>query len=364
MFFYYYLIFFICFLYIFVNACNVKNKQKVFIVLSFSILILISGIRGYECGGDLQHYLSNYPIIGKRNFHDIFYDRVKYGYVFSSIYKIAYSIDESPTCLLFLTSIINLSFIAIFIKKYSCNPFFSVFIYVTMAFYTNTFNSVRSSMALGLGLVIMRYIIERNFIKFFIGYIVALEIHQTFFPFLFLYFIYNKQLSFRYIIISISICYIISQALSSFMGYIATLAYIYDPGAYEDIGEAYSGGYSLLALLSGMAVGFYWLLKKENCINKETQLFIHCMVMASCIQAFATYYTVLQRVAMFFYIVVIALFPITIKNIKTPFLRTCSYGITVLLFMIYFQIFVMTPSSKYGGSNYQGTIPYKTYWEK
>lgn len=219
-------------------------------------------------------------------------------------------------------------------------------------------------MTLGVGLFIMKYIIERKFWRFFIGYLIAIEIHQTFLPFILLYYIYTKRLTFKYIFFSISICFVISQVLSSHMSIIATLAYMYDPGAYENIGESYSGGYSLFALLSGMTMGFYILLKKKKVLTKENQLFIHCLVIASCVQAFATYYTVLMRVAMFFYIVVIILFPAAIKSIKTPLLKKSAYIITVLLFAIYFQMFVMTPSPAYNNSNYQNTIPYKTFWEK
>lgn len=361
--FYYFVIFLVFVFYVCSNTLGGK-RHDLFIISTFLLLIIISGLRGYEVGGDLQHYLRNYSIIGRKSLNEIFCDREKYGCIFSLIYKIAYSINTSPTCLLFFTSIINLSFVAFFIKRFSCNPLLSIYIYITMAFYTNTFNSVRSSMTLGVGLFIMKYIIERKFWRFFIGYLIAIEIHLTFLPFILLYYIYTKRLTFKYIFFSISICFVISQVLSSHMSIIATLAYIYDPGAYENIGESYSGGYSLFALLSGMTMGFYILLKKKKVLTKENQLFIHCLVIASCVQAFATYYTVLMRVAMFFYIVVIILFPAAIKSIKTPLLKKSAYIITVLLFAIYFQMFVMTPSPAYNNSNYQNTIPYKTFWEK
>lgn len=362
MYLYYITLFIVLFLYLKIYSSNLVNKKSLYITLSFALLIIISSIRANTVGGDLSHYIPNYPIIGKQSWEQLFQARRKYGYVYSIICKIAYSINTSEQSFLFLTSLCNLLPIAYFIKKHSPRPWLSIYIYITMGFYTNTFNSVRSSMALALGTFMLHYIIERRFWKFLICYLVALEIHQTFFPFIILYFLYFKKISFKYIIISISLCIILAQILLR-SNIISVIAFIYDPGAYNQaISDTFEkAGYSLLLLLSSITLTFYYINK--NYMTNEIRLLLHCMIIGSCIQAFAICTGVLTRIAMFFYIVMIILFPISLLNIKNLKLRHMGYFITLILFFIYFKIFIMTPNSV-SKSNSQSTLPYKTYWEK
>ena len=356
---YYCLFFFVFFFY---SACyKCRNQKNVYLLCVFVLLMFVSGVRDGSVGGDVSnHYLSNFSVFGKTDFLKLL-DRTKYGYLFAFLCKFVYYIDSSPQSFLVVTSILNLLFVAIFIRRYSSVVWLSVFIYIAMGFYTNTFNSVRSSMSLGIGLMAMKYVLERKFWKFLFIYMIALEVHQTIFPLFFLYFLYQKQLSLKYIVICIALCFLISQA-STYVNVIATIAYLYDPGAYQDIGDSYSGGYKFFALLSLMTIVFYLLLNKSD--NPKVRLFLHCMLIASCVQAFATYYTVLVRVGMFFYIVIIVLFPIVIQSLKLRIHRVIAYYITIIMFLLYFKMTIMTPLPQYDGSNYQGTLPYITFWEK
>lgn len=362
MYLYYTILFIILFLYLRIYSSNLKNKKSIYIILSFILLIVISSIRAKTVGGDLNHYIPNYISIGKQSWEQLFQTRYKYGYIYSILCKVAYSINTSEQSYLFFTSLCNLLPIAYFIKKHSPRPWLSIYIYITMGFYTNTFNSVRSSMALALGVFMLHYIIERKFWMFFIFYLAALEIHQTFLPFIILYPFYQKKLSLKYIIGSISLCFILAQILLR-SNIISIIAYIYDPGAYSSsISDTFEkAGYSLFLLLSAMTITFY-LINKNN-ITNEVQLFLHCMVIGSGIQAFAICAGVVTRIAMFFYIVMIVLFPTSLLTIKRLRLRRWGYCITLILFLAYFKIFIMTPDS-ITKTNSQGTIPYKTYWER
>lgn len=362
MYLYYTILFIILFLYLRIYSSNLKNKKSIYIILSFILLIVISSIRAKTVGGDLNHYIPNYISIGKQSWEQLFQTRYKYGYIYSILCKVAYSINTSEQSYLFFTSLCNLLPIAYFVKKHSPRPWLSIYIYITMGFYTNTFNSVRSSIALALGVFMLHYIIERKFWIFFIYYLAALEIHQTFFPFIILYPLCQKKVSLKYIIGVITLCFILAQILLR-SNIISIIAYLYDPGAYSNsISETFErAGYSLFLLLSAMTFAFY-LINKNN-ITNEIQLFLHCMVIGSGIQAFAICAGVVTRVAMFFYIVIIVLFPISLLNIKNLRLRRWGYFITLILFFLYFKIFIMTPDS-INKTNSQGTIPYKTHWER
>ena len=336
-------------------------QKNIYTIIILGMLLTMSTLRASTVGGDLQHYLPNFYWIGRKSFTEIFLDRTKYGYIYSLICKFTYIINQTNLAFLFSTSIVNLFLVTWFIRKHSCNLWMSFFLYITFGFYTNTFNSIRSSMAVGIGLMMYDFILKRRFMPFFLLYLVALEIHQTFFPFIFLYFIYNIKLTYKYIICTIGFSFIISQ-ISRYVSFISTMAYAYDEGAYSDIGDSYTGGYNMLFILIFITI-LTFSYSKGNMSNMN-KLYIHSLVFASCIQCFATYYQVLNRVSLFFYICLIVFIPNLLKTILNKQLQfIATYGVTILM-IIFFNIKIMTPTKQFGNNNYQSTIPYKTFWEK
>ena len=360
MYFYYGLLLFIVLLYLFLHKSNSKNHEVLFLKIVFLVLITVGSIRSTEVGGDLSHYLNAYNRFGSAKWSDLFATRTKYGYLFAIVCKFAYSIDPSPQTFLTVTSVASLLPIYYFIKKYSINPLMSVYVYITFGLYTNTFNSVRASLALGIGVLLFDYVIERKLWKFLLFYAVAVEIHQTFLPLILIYPLYKKEITVRYIASSIAVCFLLSQTLS-ILSYIYKLAKSYDEGSYQNL-ELITGGYSLLSLMIAITTAFFCINRKkmESC----TKLWMHCMIVSCCTLCFATNLTMLTRVAMFFYVVLIVLFPETLNRIRNPyysFLARCS---VFVLFFVYFSIFLMQPLKEYGGSNNQRTIPYKVFFEE
>ena len=163
----------------------------------------------------------------------------------------------------------------------------------------------------------------------------------------------------KYMLISIGICIFISQFFLSW-DVISSFAASYDEGAYgNDKLEERTGGIAMLALNLAITFSFYYINQKklDDIIIK---LCLHSMTIACCALAFATKFTLLNRVAMFFYIVTIIFFPITIQNIPQKQMRLVGKAVIYSLFFAYFVIFIMTPLKDFNNSNNQRTIPYKT----
>lgn len=358
MFIYYGLLLFIVLLYLFLHKSKSKNHDVLFLKIVFLVLIVIGSVRSTEVGGDLWHYLRAYERFGVEKWSDLFANRTKYGYIFAIISKLAYSIDPSPQTFLTVMSVVSLLPVYYFIKKYSVNKLMSVFIYITFGFYTNTFNSIRASIALGVGLLMMRFIIERKLWKFLIGVAIAAEIHITFIPFVFLYPLYKKKITEKYLYLSIVVCFALSQMLSLWQ-HIVSIGVAYD-SAYSNI-EKTTGGFTLLILTVGITIVFYYINRGKE--NEMSRLFSHCLIFACCALCFATCYTVLTRIALFFYVVLIVYFPLTISGMAKLSTRKVAGMLTYFLFFVYFVLFIMTPLKKYEDSNYQKTIPYTFCWE-
>ena len=363
MYFYYGIVAFIIIFYFALKLKRNANTDNFFLFVVFVLLIAIAGIRSTHVGGDLNHYIPNFFDFGRKSFTEILQHRFKYGYIFSSLCKIEYWISSTSISFLLCMNALALIPVYYFIKKYSPNYLLSVYIYITFAFYTNTFNSVRSSISMGIGLIALKYVMERNFRKFIISFLIATEIHLTFAPFILLYLIYPKKVTIPYMVSTIGLCICASQALSLW-GFISSAAIAYDEGAYGyDKLVQSSGGYAMLALITVTTFAFYFVNRKKE-DDPLIHLSMHCLIIASCILAFATALSLFNRIAMFFYIILIIYVPITLKNIKTIPIRRCCSITAYILFFMYFIAFVMTPLKDWNYTNKQGTLPYEFYWER
>ena len=134
MYFYYGIIAFLFIFYFALRLGAEKKTDKIFLFVSFLLLILIGGFRDISVGGDLNHYIPNFSYLGKQSFVDLITHHNKYGYIFSFLCKIEYLINDKPTSFLLSMNALTLIPVYFFIKKYSPNYLMSVYIYITYAF--------------------------------------------------------------------------------------------------------------------------------------------------------------------------------------------------------------------------------------
>ena len=356
---YYFVLVIISILYLLTEKKN-RARNRVFLSASFIVMLAVSTFRGYSVGGDLLNYIPLFDEIGKSSFESIFNGYTKYGYVFTCYIKAVSLISSNTTFILFAISLINLGFVFYFIRKHSCNYWLSLMIYISMAYYTNTFNSIRSSMALAVGMLAIHYLLENKNFKYLLLCIIAIEIHKTIFPVLFVYFLKKIKPSRILLVSAIAVSIILVNILNLDFFFNAIALYSDD---YANM-EASGSGYSMLALDIVLTLGAYFLLKDR--IDTKSGLLINILCMATCIQAFAPVFSLTTRMALFFTVYIIVLLPDIIDNAFTPRSRKLARIVVVAVCLIYFQIFVMTPSMMYDDgvrSNSQRTIPYRFYWQ-
>lgn len=125
-------------------ASNEKGKRR-FLFLSFMLLAMVSGIRGYTVGVDTKTYVRWYENI---DYIPISNGRFEVG--FTIFMKALHKISSNPTFLLFVSSIICIGTFCIFADKYSKKPTISVLLYVLLGAYFSQMNSMRQSLALSI----------------------------------------------------------------------------------------------------------------------------------------------------------------------------------------------------------------------
>ncbi|MFS3066043.1 EpsG family protein [Bacteroides fragilis] len=265
------------------------------------MLLLLSILRKNTVGGDLINYIPLYDTIAKSSFGEAL-AIPKYGIIYLFYNKILTLLSPNEFTFMLGTSLVNLLPVFWLIIKYSKIPLLSIFLYVSIGYYTNTFNSVRSSMAIAITICCIPYILERKFYSFLFLYILALCVHLSSFPFILTYWVVNLKLSFKRIISLIVFSYLLSESVSNWIiGYL----YLYDP-VYDKF-ESTTGGYSYFFMLFFIFISGYIIYNqnKDKNISKENDLFLRVMLIATCIQPFAFHFMLINRIVLFFSVYII-----------------------------------------------------------
>lgn len=337
---------------LFAIMSNISKNRNHCWYLSYILLVFISAFRGSSVGGDLVYYLPLYREVDNWSLTDML-SPTKYGYPYIFLNKLIGCFPFGDQFFLIVTSIINISLVFIFIRRYSKVPWLSILLYITFAYYTNSFNSVRSSMALGIILLSYKYILEQKPKKFLLMVIFATSIHLSAFLLLFLYPFAKIKPNLLIILGCIIGCFLVAEVMGPI---IVSVAALYNPeyGLYE----SESSGRTLLLLLTAITLFGWYFNRRVN--NQLITFFTSVMLYATCIQCFAPYFGLMTRCALFFHISLIVLIPDVIYITKLRSYRELAYMAVIILSILYFKITVMTPNDM--GTNSQATLPYEFCW--
>lgn len=335
-----------------------RGYKDLYCLYVFAVLWTISSFRGYSVGGDLLNYLPLFKEISNHSFYHILNSYDKFGYIFKLYIKVWSYISHDPTFFLSVISLLNIGIVCWFINKRSRILWFSFFLYITLGYYTNTFNSIRSSMALGLGIIGVDALMDKKNLKSFIWFLLAFEIHKTIIPIFTLLLIKDKRYKLPLMITSTIGCFILSNIFGSSM--LAKLILLYD-SAYAMQTDFGGRGYNLLIIDAIMTFGCYFLIKNRN--TTQDRMLINILWLATCLQCMAPIFSIATRISYFFTFYSIILLPNAIYNAFSNKSKRFVLALSSVLCIIYFKLTIMTPVG-FSTTNSQATIPYYFYWEK
>lgn len=336
---------------------NADDKNKLFLFCAFVLLIFIGGFRSENVGGDLVNYIQWYKDASSISLSDYMLKMERVGgkgyFIFTYFLN---KINSSSTFYLFSCSLVTLSSVAIFIKRYSNNYLLSILLFICMGYYINTFNNVRSSISYSILLFSFPYIINKKFIKFLIIYLIALSFHTSIFPFIIAYFVDKKKFNI-YVIISLGlIAYFICAILEPYIMLIMTLyssRYLYAQELFSN-----TKGTSLFLLLCSFLIFANIYIKHD----RKSTLFYNIFSIAILLQPLASIAGNLNRLTQIFAWSIIILIPNAISCLKKNRLNLLCKIIILCLLVTYFTLFIckINPST---GTNSSATLPYHFIWE-
>ena len=346
---------------------NNRSRRSNYIFFFFILLYLVSAFRGNTVGGDLVNYLNNFHELSSTPFVKIFelkYSNYEIGYTL--LIKCLTFISSNERVYFLITPILSLFGIYSLIKNFSPIPIISVLVYMALGFYTNSFNNVRQSIAIGIVCFSFPYLVNHRFSKFVICVLLASLFHKSAIFYILIYPFTKINLTTKkfYLILVSGTIFFFSVGMKIF-NYFRDYIFIAYSTSYDHILLESNRGYSLLGLYFCITIFVFHvyrrLLRKSS--NKELiilfNVFVVEMLFATMSQAFATQMATFTRMSIYFYINIILLIPYYLKTITSENRLICILMCVVALFLYMgIMVYAYIPDID---SNSQGVLPYVLY---
>lgn len=144
---------------VFQLTLSAKKNSKILFYISFIVLFIFMGFRGYEVGTDVKQYQNDFDIYKTS------------GMVFA-VEPLWYLLNRFVIFLgggfrevLLLSSFLVLLPVYFCSKRWSSFPFFSIFFYIGLYFFCNSFNAIRQAISISIGLLGILYYEKNENIK-------------------------------------------------------------------------------------------------------------------------------------------------------------------------------------------------------
>ncbi len=344
---------------IFALFSNDKNKKvQVFVIMS--LLTLIAGLRHYTIGSDTLAYLRNFNrmVYYGNEYFEI--ARFEIGYVLLQ-YAVIKIFANFNVFLFVCAAFINYSFGSM-ICKYSKKPLLSVLLFILLRYFFGEMNILREYLAVAILLLSLKHVCNRKIVPFLIMILLASTFHTSALFAIPIYFLYDKEITFKNKIIISAVTGIIYLFLGNVLIYITSRIGIYNNYVELFINSNKLG--NLLEILISICIYIFikklYKIYKENI--KETEIkFYNFLINISFIiiplQIISYKISVFNRLVTYysiFNILIISNFLYLIKDKKKRFL---IQTIIIVLFFAYFGIIT------YYRPEWNKVFPYKFFWE-
>ncbi len=324
------------------NKTNVKvsfkTYDRIFLIISMSILAFMAAFRENNIGNDTYQYFLDYQLNDAFDFEN----RYEPGFVvLSGVFKI---ISNSPYNIIIGSSVISFLLYYKFISIYSRWYFFSVILFLLLGFFDTSMNIMRQVLAVGILLQGYQYILNKKFIPFVITVILSATFHYSAFIFIFAWWICKIKPSDKNLtIIIIGFLILSTVAFSSILNSLLGIFTLYEEyqnsifGQGQRIGALFQS--AILVILLFVA---YYLRKQNRCKFTNIGLdsvFMLCFI-GMLIQLLSYNMSVIARFAVYFNIFQIILIPNLL--IQLPLKKRYYYATSVFfLANVYTWIILM-----------------------
>lgn len=151
------------------NSEAMTQRHGLWCFCAWLILGLIEGLRSFDLGTDTSTYAYLFETDAMNAFEA----------GFQLIGKVVHLVTNDPVAFILAISLVTNGLIIFSIYKISTQPYVSVFCYVTLYYYFQSFNAMRQYLAIGIILVAYSYLRQNRLFRYIIGTILAILFHSS-----------------------------------------------------------------------------------------------------------------------------------------------------------------------------------------
>jgi hypothetical protein len=267
-------------------------------------------------------------------------------------YEAVFAIFAFATIIIFLKAI----------NRQSVNFFYTFFLFMMLGIYFQTFNTVRYYLALAIAFYSMRYVLERDLIKFVFVILIAALFHKSVLIVIPVYFVATygwKVWQLAVVFILSALCYLLKSQLLN-------LALVLYPSYKDTI--YLEGGTSLTSVvrIAVVIVLYVWFciyygkthpdFDKSEGWYREIRFYGQLNMFAFVTATFFSFLPVITRLVYYFSIGQILLVPLIISRIEDKRLKKMLKTAIGIIAIAYFMVFL------YGAQRDGiGLLPYKSW---
>lgn len=331
------------------RRCAVNH---VYIAGIFAILFIVSALR-FDIGNDYAQYTLTA--------HEAYVG----GYVvtetgFNVLVKLVYTLlnREYYEVVFALFAIVTLAlFLRVFYRD-SADFSQSFFLFMTLGLYFQTFNTVRYYFALSVALCCMRYVLEKDYIRFVFWIVCAAFFHKS--ALLVIPFYFAAAFAWKWQVYAVGIAAgAVCSAGRSFLLKLALALYpSYKNTIYLEGGMSVP---SVLRILAALALYLWFMRYMGSGFRKQEdyrriRFYGQLNFLAFLAATFFSFLPVVTRVVYYFSVSQLLMIPFMLKNIEDDTVKMKLKLIVTAVCIIYFALFLLN-AHKAG----VGLLPYRTW---
>lgn len=334
-------------LYLFFGKKN--SNIKLYVVLGW--LFLLGAFRGENIGADYNSYKNFFEIYSHTEWNKLFIWGQEKGYIVLN--KVISSFGGSYQLLLAVCQFLSLIGVIYFVKKNCRYYIMSIWLYITMFGYQNTYTRLRQSIALSIVLIAYSKAKEKKFIVFIILIFIATLFHKTAIISILIYPFINKRISIRYFVLG-NILLVVGSLFRGIISKIVLL--ILSNSAYEyDLSSTISGGKLLIIdiiIMVGIFMIGYYYQSNFVVLDNDFSLIFYFSLFTVIFQVGALYTPVLNRLTDYFSVPLFLLVP----NIFNKFDIKSRNILVIILFLLTIVMYIYQLNSS------ETLKEYYTFW--
>ena len=377
-------IYYLILLLILISALLFGNDRKKIIFFVVIILTVISGLRSSDIGIDLQlHYARNYEAIVSTDWNNLvnYVGGTKYDLGFVLICKVLGLISTDKQWFIFATSLFFYCSYGRYLYRYSDSVFTDVFMFYTSFIYFMFMNIVAQSIAIGILLLGVDYLVQKKYMKYAAVVLIAAFVHNS--ALVCMIFILldilptKRKYVFGYILSLIVVLLSMDRLIPALINTFFSQYAWYLEGNIHGEGVSIStfglAGTMIYFLCICVSFLFIYLPNKEMQVSNRvieskknqyevkqlsTNFLLYMAITALICRVLLFQIELAGRVGYYFNLYAFSLLGRANKNISDRNNKIIVYGMTGLFMILFFLLF----GSSAGKMSY-GVVPYKFFWE-